>query len=63
MKVKIGSAFSLQLARALEMRRWELFSNRSGTSLDEGMVEKVEQFIQEWMDEKGFEVWHVKKDG
>lgn len=62
-KMKVGSAFSLQLARALEAKQWELFSIWSRTSLEEGMVEMLARFIREWMDECGFEVWYVKKDG
>ena len=58
MSNKTTSDFVAELADALEGQRCELFSNRSGTSLDVGMVGKVAQFIAVWMNEHGWTVIH-----
>jgi hypothetical protein len=46
--------WSKELANALELHRWELFSNRSNTSLDIGTVNLVAKFLKDWIDNNGY---------
>ena len=60
---KRTSKFAIDLARTLEKERWKLFMNRSGTSLDDGMVNLVAERIDAWLRDQGWGVERVEKDG